>query len=138
MAGMSDAPPPDALVEAVADAINDADEQNHSVQSFDYTAHGAAEPLVIRDLSLPGGAQALWQGTDREQCEARYAEIKRTRLARAALSICRAHFAGLARAHGAAIRTRISVTDDDATAARIEREAKRLDDFADDIDGRKA
>ncbi|MBP7483537.1 MAG: hypothetical protein KA788_13460 [Lacunisphaera sp.] len=56
--------------------------------------------------------------------------------ARAALAICRAHFAGLARAHGAAIRARISITDDDATAARFEQRALVAHAIAEIIEGK--
>ena len=55
--------------------------------------------------------------------------------ARAAIAICRAHFAGLARAHGAAIRARINITDDEATAARFEQRALVADAIAEIIEG---
>ena len=98
------APPPDALVEAVARAL--CVERGH-------------------DPDWPHNGGPGWWTTFRGD-------------AVAAIAVASAHFAGLARAHGAAIRARISITDDDATAARFEQRALVAHEVAEIIEGKEA
>ena len=105
------APPPDALVEAVARAIYDADHKGmRNVWAWDNCG---------LDMEHPGRRGKYYH------------------TATAALAICRAHFAGLARAHGAAIRARIDIGDSDATAARFEQRALVAHEVAEIIEGRE-
>ena len=60
-----------------------------------------------------------------------------TVIAKAALTVARAHFAALSRAHGAAIRGRIDMGDGPATVERFEWKAKGAEECAELIEGEK-
>lgn len=72
------------MIDRVVKAIAKQETLNQQVQSFVYS-----DVHVIRDILKPYGEQELFSGGDSEECRQVHADIKESRIARAAIEAMR-------------------------------------------------